>query len=127
MTAVVAAATLSPSNHAFAAVESQAGSCVGAGQGGQLLQATYYEPALQSQVMANGRAYDARNPLLAASNSYRLGTILRVRQADGAGTVVVEVADRGGAGLQLDLSEAAFTRLAPLDAGRVPVCVETLN
>lgn len=125
--ALTLAATLHYSSPAFAATEAQAGRCAGTGLGSQLLQATYYHPTLQSQVMANGRTYDARNPLLAASNGYRLGTVLRVRQADGPTSVVVEVVDRGSDALGLDLSEAAFLRLAPLDQGGVVVCVEVID
>jgi rare lipoprotein A (peptidoglycan hydrolase) len=50
-----------------------------------------------------------------------------VRRTDAAATVVVEVVDRGGEALELDLSEAAFARLAPLEQGRVAVCVEAIN
>ena len=120
-------ATLQPSAPGLAAPLAQAGRCSGSGPAAQLAQATYYHPTLQSQVMANGRSYDAQSPLLAASNHYRLGTVLRVRRADAAATVVVEVVDRGGETLELDLSEAAFARLAPLDQGRVAVCVEAIN
>jgi rare lipoprotein A (peptidoglycan hydrolase) len=124
---VALAAALQPGAPAFAATQAQATRCSGAGPTAQLVQATYYHPALQSQAMANGRAYDAQNPLLAASNRYRLGTVLRVRRTDAAATVVVEVVDRGGEALELDLSEAAFARLAPLEQGRVAVCVEAIN
>ncbi len=99
----------------------------GAGRPSQLAQATYYHPSLQSQVMANGNLYDAHNPLQAASNRFRLGTVLRVRRADGYGELLVEVMDRGSAAVDLDLSEAAFARLGSLEQGRVAVCVEAIN
>jgi rare lipoprotein A (peptidoglycan hydrolase) len=129
--AVAAGAPPLPTHSALLApLEAQADLCNAAGLSRgtvELAQATYYHPSLASQPMANGRSYDARNPLLAASNRYRLGTLLRVRRPDGSAAVVVEVADRGGPRLDLDLSAAAFERLAPLSDGRVAVCVEPLN
>ena len=91
------------------------------------LDATYYHPSLVGEPMANGQRYDPRNPRLASSNQHRLGTLLLLRRADGTAAVVVEVMDRGSPQLGLDLSEAAFERLAPLGEGRVPVCVEVIR
>ena len=50
-----------------------------------------------------------------------------LRRANGAAAITVEVMDRGGAELGVDLSEAAFERLAPLREGRIPVCVEVVR
>ena len=91
------------------------------------LDATYYDPSLTGEPMANGQPYDPRNPRLASSNRHRLGTVLLLRRADSARAVVVEVMDRGSPELGLDLSEAAFQQLAPLREGRVPVCVEVVR
>lgn len=91
------------------------------------LDATYYHPSLVGETMANGQPYDPRNPRLASSNRHRLGTLLLLRRADGAASVTVEVMDRGSTELALDLSEAAFQRLGPLQEGRIPVCVEVVR
>jgi rare lipoprotein A (peptidoglycan hydrolase) len=95
--------------------------------GFELGQATYYHPSLVNQPMANGRPYDPANPSLAASNRYRLGTVLRVTRVDRPEVIVVEVADRGSDGVELDLSEAAFARLAALSEGNIVVCIERLT
>jgi rare lipoprotein A (peptidoglycan hydrolase) len=91
------------------------------------LEATYYHPSLVGEPMANGQPYDPRNPRLASSNRHRLGTVLLLRRADGSAAVEVEVMDRGSADLGLDLSEAAFQRLGPLQEGRIPVCVQVVR
>ena len=91
------------------------------------LEATYYHPSLAGEPMANGQPYDPRNPRLASSNRHRLGTLLLLRRVDGAASVTVEIMDRGSAELTLDLSEAAFQRLGPLQEGRIPVCVEVVR
>jgi rare lipoprotein A (peptidoglycan hydrolase) len=91
------------------------------------VDATYYDRSLAGEPMANGQPYDPRNPRLASSNRHRLGTVLLLRRADGAAAITVEVMDRGGAELGVDLSEAAFERLAPLREGRIPVCVEVVR
>ncbi len=91
------------------------------------LDATYYDPSLAGEPMANGQPYDPRNPRLASSNRHRLGTLLLLRRTDSARAVVVEVMDRGSPELSLDLSEAAFQQLAPLQVGRVAVCVEVVR
>ena len=90
------------------------------------VEVTYYHPSLAGAPMANGTSYDPRNPLLAASNRYRLGTLLQIARPDGTAPTIVQVADRGGDGFDLDLSEAAFRRLAPLDVGRVTACVDRI-
>lgn len=90
-------------------------------------QATYYHPSLVGEPMANGQPYDPANPLFASTNRYPLGTVLLLTRPDGGARTVVQVADRGSPRLDIDLSEAAFRRLAPLTAGRVVVCVERLG
>jgi rare lipoprotein A (peptidoglycan hydrolase) len=97
------------------------------GSQARLLSATYYHPSLVGEQMANGRYYDPRNPTIAASNSYPLGTVLRVRHLHSTAYLDVEVMDRGSDDLDLDLSEAGFARLAPLVVGRVAVCAEIIR
>jgi rare lipoprotein A len=83
--------------------------------------ATYYHPSLAGRTKANGRAYNP-NAMTAASNNYRLGTRVRVTNRRTGKSVVVTITDRCG-NCSIDLSRAAFQRIAPLKQGRVPVRV----
>jgi len=84
-----------------------------------------------SGVMANRRPLDDRR-LTCASWNYPLGTRLQVSAAGGRKIVCV-VTDRGPgkgalrAGVVIDLSRAAFLRLAPLAKGRVKVTVTEMR
>lgn len=104
--------------------------CLCAVTHGADLTASWYGYEIQrGSLMANGQPF---NPaaLTCASWSYPLGTRLRV--ARGTNAVVVTVTDRGPAKRllrtrQIDLSRAAFARLAPLRDGLTRVHVTTLN
>ena len=101
--------------------------------------ASYYTEASckkegTSGIMANGRRLDDE-AFTAASWGYKFGTTLKVCRADRAISqpcVQVNVTDRGPAkhlyrqGRILDLSRAAFLRLAPLSQGIVQVSAEVL-
>jgi rare lipoprotein A len=83
--------------------------------------------------MANGRKFNPER-LTAASWFYALGTKLRVTSASAHGrSVIVTITDRGPAwelvhnGRGMDLSHAAFRRLAAPDQGLVEVKVEALR
>jgi rare lipoprotein A len=84
-----------------------------AGQG----LASYYHESLAGQSTASGEAY-APESLTAAHRTLPLGTRIKVSNEDGE-FVVVRVNDRGPYHQQrvLDLSRAAFERLAPLGTG----------
>jgi rare lipoprotein A len=92
--------------------------------------ASWYGHELAGRPMANGRPFDPTK-LTCASWFYPLGTRLRVTA--GARSVVVTVTDRGPAtplvrqGRIIDLSRAAFSRLAPLRQGLVRVHVTRLR
>jgi rare lipoprotein A len=83
--------------------------------------ATYYSNYYNGRRMANGRRF-SQSAMVAAHPTYRLGTRLRVRYKNRS--VVVTVMDR--CHCSLDLSKAAFRRLAPLKKGRIPVRVTKL-
>ena len=73
--------------------------------------------------MANGRKFDP-SKLTAASWHYPLGT--KVTVTHGSNSVVVEICDRGPARRlkrEIDLSRAAFKKLAPLTTGLIEVTV----
>jgi rare lipoprotein A len=91
--------------------------------------ATFYHHDLHGELMANGEPYDHWNPGTAASNLYPLGTRLKVTRVATGESIVVRVTDRGGfeAPLLVDLSYAAFVRLADPDDGRIRVVVEPVD
>jgi rare lipoprotein A len=89
--------------------------------------ASFYADAHQGRLMANGRPFNMY-ALTAASNSLPLGS--RVRVTAGKRHVDVTITDRGGFGKYdriLDLSKAAFARLAPVGQGIVRACIERLK
>ena len=95
-----------------------------------LMVASWYGAAYQGKPMANGRPFD-RHALTCASWDYPLGTRLKVASRASGMAVIVIVTDRGPAKRllttrRLDLSEAAFSRLAPLSNGLVTVTVTEL-
>ncbi len=83
---------------------------------GQAARITWYGHDFDGGVLACGGTFSADDPGTAATNGYPCGTHLKV--CAGAKCVTVAVRDRGhlppGA---IDLSAAAFQRLATLDAG----------
>jgi rare lipoprotein A len=95
-------------------------------------QASWYGEDHRGKLMANGKPFNPDN-LTAASWFYPLGTKVRVsvRSTFGAiRSVLVSITDRGPArrlvrdGRIIDLSHAAFKRLAPPDVGLVVVSVQ---
>src|SRR5579885_3518177 len=89
--------------------------------------ATYYGADFQGQPMAAGPAFDMRDPTVTASNSWPLGTRLRITRIPGgpwdnlltpaerqiyfSRSIVVTVLDRGAFTHALDLSWGAFSEL----------------
>lgn len=86
--------------------------------------ATYYHPSLAGRTKANGQPYNP-NALTAASNSYKLGTRVKVTNRKTGRSVVVTITDRCG-NCSIDLSTAAFRQIAPLKQGRVSVKVNRI-
>lgn len=87
-------------------------------------QASWYGESHRGLLMANGQPFNP-NRLTAASWFYPLGTKVVVTHDDRS--VVVEITDRGPAkrlvqdGRKIDLSRAAFARLADTDLGLIDV------
>ena len=86
--------------------------------------ATYYHPSLAGRKMANGKPYNP-NAMIAASNSYRLGQRVKVTNRRTGKSVIVTITDRCG-NCSIDLSSAAFSRIAKKSQGRVSVKVTKL-
>lgn len=83
--------------------------------------ATYYHSSLVGRRMANGRPYNP-HAMTAASNHYKLGTRVKVINQRNKKSVVVTITDRCG-NCSIDLSKAAFGKIASYKQGRVPVNV----
>ena len=85
--------------------------------------ASYYGvgDGYHGQTTANGERFDTYS-MTTAHRSLPFGTRLRVTH--GGRSVIVRVNDRGPfiAGRELDLSYAAFTKLAPASRGHIKVC-----
>ena len=86
--------------------------------------ATFYHSSLVGRKMANGKPYDP-GAMTAASNSYRLGQWVKVTNRRTGKSVVVKITDRCG-NCSIDLSRAAFGRIARHSQGRVSVSVKRL-
>lgn len=88
--------------------------------------ASWYGNELRGHLMANGKPFNPDN-LTAASWAYPLGTTLRV--TSGSNSVIVKITDRGPAkrlvkqGRTIDLSRAAFAKLANPDLGLITVSI----
>jgi rare lipoprotein A len=89
-------------------------------------QASWYGERHRGLPMASGRAFDP-DRFTAASWFYELGTKLAVTH--GERSVIVEVTDRGPAkrlvnrGRKIDLSRAAFAKLASPSVGLIDVTI----
>jgi len=98
----------------------------GATGAGIPMKVTYYDPALEGNRLACGGIYRGDDPTIAAATRWPCGTVLRVCRA--AACVTVTVRDTGAMGLdELDLSAAAFQRLAPLGLGLIHATVEVVG
>lgn len=92
-------------------------------------KASWYGVAHHGRTMANGRPFNM-HAMTAASWSYPLGTVVKVRSQATGKEIKVTITDRGPArrlGRVIDLSRAAFAKLAPLSKGLTKVCVTRLR
>ena len=94
--------------------------------------ASYYGHAFEGEETASGETFHSRE-MVAAHPSYPLGTLARVTNLEGGGTVMVRIIDRGptdvnvAEGVIIDLSKGAAQKLAMLKEGRIRVKVEVLQ
>lgn len=80
------------------------------------------------QMMANGKRFD-ENAMTCAARLYPLGTMLKVKNLNNGKVVIVKVTDRIGkrfATSRIDLSKGAFSKIAELRSGIVPISVEKI-
>jgi rare lipoprotein A len=91
--------------------------------------ATWYGSGFHGVTMANGERFNMWDQGIAASNTHPIGARLRVTRVETGDSIVVRVVDRGAfrAPIVVDLSYAAFTRLADSRTGVIPVVVDPLD
>lgn len=98
-------------------------SCTSAGT------ASWYGKGFEGNLTASGYIYDS-NQLTCASNEYPFGTVLKVTNKVNKKSVIVVVTDRGGFekyGRKIDLSRAAFLKIASSGHGLLDVEVEVIS
>lgn len=91
--------------------------------------ASWYGDELRGRTMANGRPFLPER-LTCAHWDYPLGTVLLVTRVDTGRAIRVVVTDRGPhrrLRREIDLSRAAFARLAPLRIGLLRVTVRPVR
>ena len=91
--------------------------------------ATWYGADFQGRHMRNGERYDLNDATTTAANIFPLGTWLRVTNLDNGASVEVRVTDTGAFRypIVVDLSWAAFKKLAHPDRGVIEVLVQPLH
>lgn len=91
--------------------------------------ASWYGGYFHGRKTASGEIYN-KYALTAASNSHKMGTKLKVTNVKTGKSVVVKVNDTGGFAKYnrtLDLSQAAFQQIAPLDKGVAKVTIQVIK
>jgi len=91
-------------------------------------KASWYGDYFHGKKTASGEKYNMYN-LTAAHKTLAFGTIVRVKNLDNGKSVKVKINDRGPyvKGRMIDLSRAAFKKIAPLGAGVLNVEVTILD
>jgi hypothetical protein len=91
--------------------------------------ATWYGSGFHGRLMSNREPFNMYDPAIAASNAYPLGSFLKITHLRTGGSIVVRVTDRGGFSypIVVDLSYAAFSRLADPGRGVIPIRVEPVD
>lgn len=90
---------------------------------------SWYGPGFHGKLTASGERFN-QNAMTCASNSHKMGTMLKVTNRANGKSVVCKVNDTGGFskyGIKLDLSKAAFATIAPLGQGRAKVHIENVG
>lgn len=91
--------------------------------------ASWYGDKFKGKPTASGYLFNPKE-YTCASNKYKFGTVLKVTNVENGKSVVVVVTDRGGfskMGRDIDLSRAAFTKIAKLNSGLIKVKIKVLN
>lgn len=104
-----------------------AGACAAGARDARRGMASWYGDKYHGRKTASGEVFDMR-ALTAAHRTLPFGTRVRVTDVSSGRTVVVRINDRfpGTKGRIIDLSKAAFARIAPLERGVITVTVQRL-
>lgn len=92
--------------------------------------ATFYNLESAGDITNGGELFDPDNKDTGASTTLPLGTVARVTNVANGKSVVVRINDTGGFtpyGIIIDLSEKAFSEIAPLEQGRIRVEIRILK
>ncbi|NME34972.1 septal ring lytic transglycosylase RlpA family protein [Fusobacterium sp. FSA-380-WT-3A] len=90
---------------------------------------SWYAKGFEGKLTASGYIYDS-SQYTCASNEYPFGTVLKVTNKENKKSIKVVVIDRGGFekyGRKLDLSKAAFSKIASLDKGLVNAKIKVVS
>jgi len=89
--------------------------------------ATYYGENFNGNVTFSGEKFDM-NKMTCASNNFPIGTKLKVTNKENGKSVIVRVNDKGNLDkYTIDLSKAAFKRIAELKTGVIDVKVKVIK
>ena len=91
--------------------------------------ASWYGGKFHGRTTASGEVFN-KWAMTAASNSHKMGTMLRVTNVANGKSVVVRVNDTGGFkkyGRTLDLSRGAFSKIADIQSGIVKVKITVVK
>lgn len=91
--------------------------------------ASWYAKGFEGKKTASGYKYNS-SALTCASNRYPFGTVLKVTNKQNKKSVVVVVTDGGGFGKlkrEIDLSKAAFSKIAHTNQGLIRVKIDVLS
>lgn len=97
--------------------------------GQQSGKASWYGNHHHGRKSADGSIFNEWG-MTCASNTYKMGTRLKVTNLENGKAVTVRVTDTGGftkLGRIIDLSKGAFQKLAPLSRGIIKVLVEKVD
>lgn len=91
-------------------------------------KASFYSASLDGGRTASGQVLHL-NELVAAHKKLPFGTLIKVTNTNNGKSVIVKIVDRGPyvSGRVIDLSTAAFSQIAPLSSGVVPVRLAVLS
>lgn len=91
-------------------------------------KASFYSDAYHGRKSADGSIFN-QNKLTGASNVYKLGSLVTVKNKKNGKSVTVKITDRLGKkyGHRIDLSKSAFKSIADLKTGLVDVEVHEIK
>lgn len=88
--------------------------------------ATFYHDRYHGRLTASGEIF-SQLKMTCASNVYKIGTKLKITNLQNSKSVIVRVNDTGNLyGRTVDLSTAAFSKIAKLETGIIKVIIKVI-